>query len=380
MGRYSYSSIKMFDECPLRYYQRKVEMREEPVGEGALCGRFGHNVAEFYIKDLLKTGSTTDYSKLRALIDKHQVDLVEVDEVEAEAITEAMLNWGENFILPEGERIAVELGLAFDAEWNVVLWDSEKARFRARLDLVFFEDSKTVVITDWKSDRHLPKRVAVVKSWQLKIYAFLMAILEPTAENFIVRLHFLRYGVEHELVFSREELLSVHDELVLKFAEIDECVDFEARVGSHCEFCGFIPECPKMMGALIVNKNPYVLVTEENAFKAAELLFALDRVKKEVNDCLKDYVKRNGPVELNNQVLGFHPTQSTKYPDLEELAGALVKTGLDRDAVWSAFSATKSSVEKTLKKGKKLHLLDDVKEAAGAIDKVGSRFEFKKVA
>lgn len=50
--RWSYSSLKLFEQCPRKYYHvRVVKDFQEPESEAMLYGTWFHEAAEFYIKD-----------------------------------------------------------------------------------------------------------------------------------------------------------------------------------------------------------------------------------------------------------------------------------------------------------------------------------------
>jgi hypothetical protein len=308
--------------------------------------------------------------------------LKSVDEHIVDEAVDSVRTWGHNFVMPdEIEKPAVEMALAFDDKWcPAPSWSDDSARFRAKLDWTFFIDRKTVVITDWKSDRHLPSSAVVENDMQLKIYAYCLWLIYPNTKQFVIRRHYMRFGKMYEWVLTIKEILPIGRELAGKMEEIDNCKEFEPRVGSYCDYCGYIDRCPKMQKALVAS-NPYVIITQENAERAAELLMAIDRVKKEITARMKDYVVLHGEgVVVGDKCIDFHPTESINFPDGEKLAAALVGVGLSKQEVWNVFSATKASVEKVLKKAKKLEHLQTIKEKSGAEEKSGSRFEFKKVA
>ena len=51
-ARWSYSSIKLFEQCPRKYYHIRVEKSiKEPESEAMLYGTRFHEAAEFYVKD-----------------------------------------------------------------------------------------------------------------------------------------------------------------------------------------------------------------------------------------------------------------------------------------------------------------------------------------
>jgi hypothetical protein len=355
----------------------------EAQGDGARLGSYGHKVAEGYIKYLLSSGQVTDYGMLDGIIAacRKSKDVAGAKPEDLDEIAEKMQSWGQNFILPSDmDRPEVELLAAFDERWRRVDWRDKTARFRAKLDFTYYLDPTTCVITDWKSDRHIPGSDIVNDNEQLLRYAFVKALLDSRITRFILRLHYLRYGRTYEIEITPRDIAHIGRALAQKMTEIDNCTAFLPRMGSHCDWCGYPDLCPKMQNALAVRENPYTIVTAENAGRAAELLLALDRVKSEVNGRLKDYVVAHGPVVVGDEVLAFHPTESTSFPDGEKLAAALLGAGLEKHEVWTAFSATKTSVEKALKKARKSAMLQGVKELSGAIDKTGKRFEFKKVA
>ena len=51
-NRWSYSSLKLFEQCPRKYYHLRVAKDfEEPESQAMLYGTQFHEAAEFYIRD-----------------------------------------------------------------------------------------------------------------------------------------------------------------------------------------------------------------------------------------------------------------------------------------------------------------------------------------
>ena len=118
----------------------------------------------------------------------------------------------ETFTLPQGlDAPGVEKQLAFDRNWQPCEYFSDEAYFRMVIDFHFRQDSLGVIV-DWKTNRQVPQTVE--KDLQLLTYGWgLKQALYPDVQEVLLRLHFLRYSKEREILLTPEDLSVVPDEL-----------------------------------------------------------------------------------------------------------------------------------------------------------------------
>ncbi|MFZ2089610.1 MAG: hypothetical protein WAU47_13645 [Desulfobaccales bacterium] len=114
--------------------------------------------------------------------------------------------------------------------------------------------------------------------------------------------------------------------------------------------------------------------TREQAEKAASLLLTLRQMEKELAARLKEWVKQIGPVTMGDLVYG--PNLLVSYElDAKAVVQFLLEKGVEREAVWSLPTLSKTSVERGLKKVRP-GLLESILSTAGK--KVAERIDFRK--
>ena len=112
-----------------------------------------------------------------------------------------------------------------------------------------YRQGELVVVQDWKSNRVIPETVE--KNLQLRIYGWgVREATFPTAQEILLRLHFLRYGAEREVILLPDDLATVPDELEERIGELNPGKHFEPTPGSFCGWCGVMAHCPVMAQAI----------------------------------------------------------------------------------------------------------------------------------
>lgn len=182
-GPWSYSSLKLFEQCPRRYQAEKVT-KEVPFvqGEAALYGEQLHKAAEEYIRDGKEIDPRFDY--IQPYLDK-------LNAIEGTKFCEIKL--GVKRV--DGRLVACEF---FDPE----VW------FRGIADLVILNDDKGFII-DYKSG----KNAKYADTRQLALMAAALFLKYPQLEKIKASLLFV---VSKEFIkenFSKEYGLSIFSEL-----------------------------------------------------------------------------------------------------------------------------------------------------------------------
>jgi hypothetical protein len=278
-----------------------------------------------------------------------------------------------NFILPPGmEAPAVEKKLAFDRNWQPTEFVAPDAFFRLVVDFTYRQGG-LVVVQDWKTNRVVPETVA--KDLQLRIYGWgVRQALYPDAQEILLRLHFLRYGAEREILLAPGDLDTVPQELEAKIAVIEAEKHFDPKPGSFCGWCGITAHCPVMAQAL-VPVEVLAPATREQAEKAATLLLTLQNLEKELGARLKEWVRDQGAIQVGDLVYG--PSIATSYDlDPRAVVQLLLGAGLEREAIWPLMNLTKTGLERGLKKLRRQDLLGQI--LANATAKTTERIDFRK--
>ena len=148
-----------------------------------------------YLERLIEVGQPTDWDWARLVTPRDgPTDVTEIWE-----------RFYNTFTLPPGlDAPGVENRLAFDAEWQPCGFFSDEARFRMVIDFHFRQDSLGVII-DWKTNRVLGS--SLQEDYQLRTYAWgLRRALYPEVQEVLLRLHYLRYGREQEVLLAADDL------------------------------------------------------------------------------------------------------------------------------------------------------------------------------
>jgi hypothetical protein len=278
-----------------------------------------------------------------------------------------------SFVLPPAlEVYGVEHKLAFDRNWQPCEFFCPEAYFRMVVDFHFLQGELAVVL-DWKSNRAVPGTVE--KDLQLRTYGWgLKQAVYPEAQEILLRLHFLRYGKEREVLLEPQDLEGVPEILAGKINIIEQDQDYNPTPGSFCGLCGLTAHCPVMAQAL-VPIDILAPADREQAEKAASLLLTLQKLEKELTSRLKEWVKDNGPIQVGDLMYG--PNQVLSYDlDPQLVTATLLEAGLSREEVWPLLSVSKTNLERGLRRLRRKDLIDPALSAGTA--RKSERIEFQK--
>jgi hypothetical protein len=361
---YSFSKLETAEKCPWAYKKIYIERLPRSETEPLVIGKMLHGLTAQYLDRLIGSQLQTDWAYAEGLTPK-----------EAPAdVFDVWPRFFNSFILPSMEAPGVELKLAFTRNWKPTEYFGDDAFFRMVLDWTY-RQGELVIVQDWKSNRVVPETVE--KNLQLRIYGWgVRESRYPDATEVLLRLHFLRYGAEREVLLLPEDLAAVPDELDNQIAQIESWKEFEPTPGSFCGWCGVMAHCPVMAQAL-VPVNILYPTTREDAVQAATLLLAIQIMDTELKNNLKRYVQENGPVPVGDVVYG--PKISTSYElDPKAITDYLLNEGgLETDQAWGLLNLTKTSLESGLRKLKRKDLIPKVLELAPS--KPTEKIGFNKV-
>jgi hypothetical protein len=338
--QYSFSRLDLYDRCPWAFktvYRDKIPRAQS---EALQTGTVMHQLVADYLGRLIASAQLTDWEWARAAIPKEPV-------AQVSEMVEMWERFYQTFTLPPVmDAPGVENKLAFDSDWQPCAFFSEEAYFRMVIDFHFRQEALGVIV-DWKTNRAVPETVQ--KDLQLRTYGWgLKQALYPEIEEVLLRLHFLRYGKEREVLLSSQDLAAVPDELQARIEVIEADQNFTPTPGSFCGWCGVTAHCPVIAKAL-VPVEVMAPVTREQAGKAASLLLTLQNLEKELAARLKDWVRETGPIQVGDMVYG--PSQVVSYDlDPQTITMILLESGLTRDEIWPFLSLNKTNLERGLRK------------------------------
>jgi len=361
--QYSFSRIDLYQKCPHAFKVVYLNKIPRAKSEALEIGTTLHSLVADYLNRLIVIGHPTDWEWAKGATPKTGL-------ADVEAIWQQFY---ETFTMPQGlDAPGVERKLAFDRNWQPCEFFADEAYFRMVIDFHFRQDNLGVIV-DWKTNRDVP--TSVEKDLQLLAYGWgLKQAIYPDVEEVLLRLHFLRYSREREILLTPEDLNTVPEMLQAHIETIEADTTFTPTPGSFCGYCGVTAHCPVTADAL-VPVEVQAPVTREQAEKAASLLLTLQRMEKELAAKLKEWVKEYGPVQVGDMVYG--PTKTTSY-DLnpQAVVELLLEAGLEKEQIWPFLGITKTALERGLKKLRRQDLLEQILSTVTA--KVSERIEFKK--
>jgi hypothetical protein len=209
---HSYSSIKLYENCPLRYYrQRIVKDVTDPGGEASKHGERIHAFLESRLKGSGLDAEVAQYEPLCASVEK----LAKQGELHIEK--ELVLT--ENLV-PTG--------------W----WDSD-AWLRSKLDVLVVIGADAVVM-DWKTG----KRNA--DQFQMQMFAAQVFKHFPDVQQVKTSLVWLKTMEMDTEVYNRADINTVWAEIMKRIQRIHSSVEHDnwpAKPSGLCRFCPCRHDC-----------------------------------------------------------------------------------------------------------------------------------------
>jgi hypothetical protein len=222
--------------------------------------------------------------------------------------------WRERFQIPRN-LYGIEEKIAIDDEFEDCNW--EDASYRGIIDLLQISGSHATV-TDWKSQPHILSKTdlddasASDVAEQLTFYCWLAWKLYPYLETFSARIWYLRYGFYSETSRTEADLEAYEHTLMIKEKKISEIDSWDPIPGKQCTYCDFIHTCPLANDLSPDNRE---VITQEQAVLAAQRVYTMDALSKELKGKLKTYVNSNDEVSFgSDHVWGYHKRESPSWP------------------------------------------------------------------
>ncbi len=211
---HSYSSLKMFYNCPLRYYrQRIIKDIKDVMGEASLYGVRVHEHLEHRIKhNTPLPPDCASYEPLCAAFES------QVDGGELIAEKEATLNKG---LKPTG--------------W----WDDD-AWLRSKLDILVL-NGENALIADWKTGKRR------VDFDQFEMFALQVFAHYPQIEAVKTMFIWLKPMKKDSRVYVRAQVGALWRDLMVRIRRVEKALEtnnWPAKPSGLCPWCPAFEECP----------------------------------------------------------------------------------------------------------------------------------------
>lgn len=203
---HSFSSIKMYMNCPLRYYHQRV--RKAVTDPGSEATHYGERVHK--------------HLELRL---KQEAELPQEAEV-YEPLVSAILKGMKGELLVEQE-------LTLNAELKPTGWFDEDAWLRTKIDVLVVDQSNAKVL-DWKTGKRKPDFD------QLELYALQIFAHYPEVERVSVGFVWLKDRALDRDEYVRQDAAALWEKLLTQIKRIEKSLETDtwpARPSGLCRFC-----------------------------------------------------------------------------------------------------------------------------------------------
>lgn len=203
---HSFSSIKMYMNCPLRYYHQRV--RKAVSDPGSEATHYGERIHKF-LEDRLKTN--TELPQEAAVY---------------EGLVSAILKGMKGELLVEQE-------LTLNAELKPTGWFDKDAWLRTKIDVLVL-DTKRAAVLDWKTGKRKPDFD------QLELYALQIFSHYPEVERVSVGFVWLKDKAMDREEYLRQDAADLWTKLLAQINRIEKSLEtstWPARPSGLCRFC-----------------------------------------------------------------------------------------------------------------------------------------------
>lgn len=202
---HSYSALKLFENCPKRYYHQRIarEVTDEK-GEASLHGERVHKSLE------------------NNLLGKEELP------VELQEFTPVCDKLKES----KGE-LTPEKKLALDADLRPSHWFAKETWLRAQIDVLVVDNDKATVI-DWKTGKRRPD------AFQLEFSAMMVFTHQPTINEINAGFFWIPDKKLDPYKYKREEYDRLLNNVLSKINRVEEALDhnvWPAKPSGLCNYC-----------------------------------------------------------------------------------------------------------------------------------------------
>lgn len=208
---HSYSAIKLFENCPLRYYKQRIE--KSIVDKGSEASAHGERVHKSF-EDRIKEKKPLPPE----LGPKERV---------VQAIEEL------------GGVLEAEKELVLTSDLTPTTWFADNAWLRTKID-VFSNHGDKAIILDWKTGARRPD------FFQLELYAVQAFIHFPELKACNVGFVWLRDETNDTEIYRRRDFEPLLKEVQERIKRIEDAVAedvWPAKPGPLCKFCPAKDNC-----------------------------------------------------------------------------------------------------------------------------------------
>lgn len=217
---WSYSALKVFEECPYRTYISRVKRIKEEAGPAATRGSEIHQQAEDYVR-----GTIADIPNT---LKKFESSFKTLKDLFADAKVELEGEW------------------AYTIDWEPTQWMAPDCWARIKLDAMVHEDKTSARVIDYKTGKRWGNEIA--HGQQALIYAIGAFLRYPDLEFVQTELWYLDKDDTSRKDYTRDQAMAFFPKLHDRAVRMTTETDFTPTPSkSSCRWCSFRkgdnPEC-----------------------------------------------------------------------------------------------------------------------------------------
>ena len=209
---WSYSALKVYEECPYRTYLGRVKKIKEPTSPAAQRGTDIHQEAEDYVCGKL--------GEMPQTLKKFEDQFDQLRKLYADAKVELEGEWG------------------FDLDWSPVGWMQPDTWARIKLDALVLEDEQSCRVIDYKTGKKFGNEIP--HSQQCLLYAIGTFFRYPHIEFAQTELWYLDKGETTIKQFTRPEAMAFAPGFYHRAIAMTTATKYEPKPSSHnCRWCHY---------------------------------------------------------------------------------------------------------------------------------------------
>jgi len=205
---HSYSSIKMFENCPLRYYEQRV--KKSVVDPGGEASKHGERIHKF-LEDRLRLNET--------LPD----EMVEIEP------------WVQSVErLADGNKLFIEHELTINKSMIPTGWWDADAWLRSKLDVLIVRDDGNALVMDWKTGKRR------TDPFQLQLFAAQVFTHFPEVNDVKTTLVWIKEKALDSNVYNRSKHAALWEDTLSRIARIEQADThnvWPAKPSGLCRYC-----------------------------------------------------------------------------------------------------------------------------------------------
>ena len=204
---HSYSSIKMYEQCPKRYLHERIN--KDVVNKGSEATIYGERIHK-QLEERLQNGTQLPKESL-----KHEQVCTTIESLTKKA------------------DLYLEEKLCLNANLTPTGWYESDAWLRSILDVLIIKDNKAIVM-DWKTGKRNPDFT------QLELFSLQVFVHYPNIQEVRTSFVWLKDGKTDSETFKRTDTKLMWADLLSRIDRIKQSYqknNFPARPSGLCRYC-----------------------------------------------------------------------------------------------------------------------------------------------